>query len=126
MNFKGERRMNSGKSQVRRRKSRTRRNGFLRKTIFFIITFADIVVFGTFNGSGKVSAHDDRPESSGSRKYYKSIEVKAGDTLWNIAEEYMDESYRSVSEYMNELIEINQLSSGKIQEGCYLTIVYYL
>ena len=118
--------MNTGILQVRRRKSRTRSNGFLRKTILFIIIFAVIAFFGTSNGSGKVSAHDDRPESSGSRKYYKSIEVKAGDTLWNIAEEYMDESYHSVNEYMNELIEINQLGSGKIHEGCYLTIVYYL
>ena len=88
--------------------------------------FALIVIFGTYNGSNKVSAHDDKSEISDNHKYYKSIEVKAGDTLWDIAEEYMDESYHSVNEYVNELIEINQLGSGKIHEGRYLTVVYRL
>lgn len=34
---------------------------------------------------------------------YKSIEVKHGDTLWNIAETYMDDRYDSVAEYVNVL-----------------------
>lgn len=115
--------MRTNRTRIRRRK----RTGFIRRSIFFIIVFAVIVILGTYNGrGGKVSAHDSRPEISDSRRYYKSIEVKAGDTLWDIAEIYMDDSYHSVNEYVDELMEINQLSSARIHEGCYLTIVYHL
>lgn len=96
------------------------------RSLFFVTVLSIIVILGTYSGTGRVRAHDSRPEGSGSRKYYRSIEVQSGDTLWDIAELYMDDSYHSVTEYMNELIEINQLGSGRIHEGRYLTVVYQL
>lgn len=114
--------MRTGRTQRRQRKGR---GGSVRKSIFFFVVFTAIVLFSAYNGSGRVHAYEGRLESY-NNKYYKSIEVQAGDTLWDIAEVYMDESYHSVNEYVNELIEINQLGSGKIHEGRYLTIVYRL
>lgn len=58
-------------------------------------------------------------------KYYTSIEIKAGDTLWSIAYQYANEKYISVEDYIEELKYMNCLSSDQIIEGCYLTISYY-
>lgn len=58
-------------------------------------------------------------------KYYTSLEVERGDTLWSIASEYADEAYCSVQEYIEELKYMNNLTSDKIVEGHYLTISYY-
>ena len=56
---------------------------------------------------------------------YKTVSVSSGDTLWNIAEKYMNNDYDSVQAYMKELKEINGLSGDKIYEGKYLMVPYY-
>lgn len=61
-----------------------------------------------------------------STKYYKTIEITSGDTLWDIAETYIDDNYDSVKEYVQELKDINHLDSDSIQDGQYLTVAYYL
>lgn len=59
-------------------------------------------------------------------KYYTSIRVSSGDTLWDIAKEYRTEEY---SEYFQLHCrgpgEINHLSSNQITDGMYLCIPYY-
>ena len=55
----------------------------------------------------------------------KSIEIQSGDTLWGIAEEYMNEKDGSIIEYIDEVKEINGLKSDDIQDSQYLTIAYY-
>lgn len=77
---------------------------------------------------GKVSsdAHGNPEEEPVSFQYYKSIEIQDGDTLWGIAEEYMNEQYYDcIQEYIAELKEINQLVTDDIQSANYLTVVYY-
>ena len=44
-------------------------------------------------------------------KYYTSIRVSSGDTLWDIAKEYRTEEYSDISSYIAEVREINHLSS---------------
>ena len=58
-------------------------------------------------------------------KYYTSIRVNAGDTLWQIAGEHMTEDYKDIHEYMNEICSINHISKDEIQTGQYLVIPYY-
>jgi len=60
------------------------------------------------------------------QKYYTSIEIKKGDSLWSIAQAHMSNEYDSVQEYINELKEINALDSDCINEAEYLTVAYYL
>ena len=54
-------------------------------------------------------------------KYYTSIRVSSGATLWDIAKEYRTEEYSDIS----EVREINHLSSNQITDGMYLCIPYY-
>ena len=91
----------------------------------FLAVFAAVIVAGlsVFAGSELVDAHDTKDVVI--CKYYKSIEIEEGDSLWSIAKEYMTEDYNSIYEYINEVMEMNNLESEQIQEGQYLTIVYY-
>lgn len=59
-------------------------------------------------------------------KYYTQIEIQAGDSLWDIAGEYMEHGpYESRKDYMNEVVELNQLSSTTIIQGQHLVVPYY-
>lgn len=89
--------------------------------------FSIIMILGlsAFYGSGLVSAHDNAKDNSIRYKYYKSIQIHCGDTLWNIAEENMSDDYESVNDYITEVKKINKLSSDQIQDSQYLMVPYY-
>ena len=75
-------------------------------------------------GSLFVSAHEDTADTDTIYKYYKSIEIQPGDTLWDIAESTMTSEYDSVQEYVQVLKDMNNLESDDIQAGQYLMIAY--
>lgn len=61
-----------------------------------------------------------------SYKYYTSIQVQTGDTLWDIAHTYCTTEYNSISDYIEEVCSINHISSGdEIHSGQYITVPYY-
>lgn len=57
-------------------------------------------------------------------KFYKSITIQKGDTLWDLASEYMTDDYASVAEYVTVLKELNHLQGEKILAGNKLIVVY--
>ena len=67
---------------------------------------------------------ENRPKAP-TYKYYTSIQVESGDTLWEIAEEYRTEEYEDINSYIEEVKEINHLTSSQITDGMYLCIPYY-
>ncbi|MDE7184550.1 MAG: LysM peptidoglycan-binding domain-containing protein [Lachnospiraceae bacterium] len=59
-------------------------------------------------------------------KYYKSIEITNGDTLWSIANDYFDSAYyKNTREYVSEIKKVNNLTSDEIVAGSYIIIPYY-
>jgi len=56
---------------------------------------------------------------------YDSIKIQSGDTLEAIAREYNTEDYYTNSEYIAEVMRINNLSSDNIHAGCYLTVLSF-
>lgn len=58
-------------------------------------------------------------------KYYTSVEVEYGDTLWGIASNYRTEEYRSLLDYIEEIKTLNGLQSDMIRSGQFLVIPYY-
>lgn len=58
-------------------------------------------------------------------KYYTSIQVEAGDTLWTIASEHISAEYDDLNEYITEVCSINHISKDEIHAGQYLVIPYY-
>jgi hypothetical protein len=53
--------------------------------------------------------------------------VKYGETLWSIAEEYLDdEHYASIEDYIKEVKKINSLKDDEaIIAGRYIVVPYY-
>ena len=58
-------------------------------------------------------------------KYYTSVQVKQGDSLWSIASSYMTAECGEVSAYIDEIKELNHLSNDAIHAGEYLLVPYY-
>lgn len=102
------------------RKRQVRRN-----TVIFMISLLIIIFFITFFITSFSSQASDKAHPH-YYKYYKSIEIKKGDTLWSIANEYMDiQHYEGISDYINEVKEMNALTNNRITSGNYLIIPYY-
>ncbi len=82
------------------------------------------ISFLIFHFTPQNTQADSEPKAP-TYKYYTSIRVSSGDTLWDIAKEYRTEEYSDISSYIAEVREINHLSSNQITDGMYLCIPYY-
>ncbi len=59
-------------------------------------------------------------------KYYTSVQIEPGDTLWSLADKYADcEHYASQEQYITEVMNMNHLTGEDICAGNYLIIPYY-
>ena len=87
-------------------------------TVCLAVTLA--VVFGSFLSRAKARG----PETA-YYKYYTNVEIQPGDTLWTLADGYL-ENYESKELYIDEVIELNSLSdNGRIISGQSLILPYY-
>lgn len=95
-----------------------------RKICYMVPAVILFIAIITIMAGFKANAQDKKiPE--GVYKYYRTIEVNSGDTLWSIADKYADSSYISKENYINEIKKINNISGDTIHSGSYLTISYY-
>ncbi len=113
------------RSERRIRNNRIRRKREMRKHfLLFVMTFCLIVITSIAVSSFRSSAKNDSSQKAA--KYYKSIVVSNSDTLWSIAEDYMDDShYDSIYEYIREVMQINSLKSDAIYADAHLIVPYY-
>ena len=113
------------RSERRILKNRIRRQREMRKNFIILVMTVCLITTGTLSLSGfRSNAKDDSTEIS--YKYYKSITVANNDTLWSIAEKYMDEDhYDSIVDYIGEVKRMNSLTDDVIHYGEYLVIPYY-
>ena len=92
--------------------------------LILVMTICLIITCSISLNGFRSNAKDGSTEVS--YKYYKSISVANSDTLWSIAEQYMDvEHYDSISEYIQEVKCMNHLTDDMIHYGDYLIIPYY-
>lgn len=105
--------------------SRRRRQRQVRKNIYMLaLSIIPIILLSVFVISISTQASD--LEQHTKYKYYKSIEISKGDTLWSIANENIDtDHYKSVQEYVNEIKEMNSMKTDHIISGSCLIIPYY-
>lgn len=117
--------MSTTLSERRIRNNRIRRRRELRRHfLIFILTLILSVGISVTFFSLRTKAQSSDEEIQ--YKYYKSIVVESGDTLWNLAEEYgILEYYGSHQEYIDEVMRMNGLSDDKITAGQYIIIPYY-
>ena len=86
-------------------------------TLCLVILLA--ITFGSFLSKAK-----DKEEAVVYYKYYTNIEIQPGDTLWDLADEYM-EHYESKEAYIREVSQLNSIRDGKIISGQSLIMPYY-
>ena len=106
------------RAKIKRKRQVAKQKMFFLLAALLIITLGSIV-FGSIFSSAK-NPESDLPKN----KYYKSIEIESGDSLWSIAQEYC-EPHADVREYVNELKELNSLTSSDIHAGQHLVVTYY-
>lgn len=96
------------------------------RSLRWTMMWAVIFVFGmSCFGIAKLKVEAREPEPASYIRYYKSVYLEEGDSLWNLAKEYGTGSPITVEEYIQEIKEINGLREDTIHRGCYLTVVYF-
>ncbi len=111
------------RSERRIRNNKIRRRRERRKNIFLAALTICLVFTLSFTVSGFLSnAKTDSNDIS--IKYYKSIMVEHGDTLWSIAAEHVNGT-GATADLVNEIKELNDLHGDGITAGSYLVVPYF-
>lgn len=113
------------RSEERIINNKIRRKRELRRKFFMSFMTVCLVITISIGLNGFLSNAKDN-NSRTSHKYYTSITVSKEDSLWSIAEKYMDkEHYESTNEYIQEVKNMNHLGNDIITYGEHLIISYY-
>ena len=93
---------------------------------FIVAILTVVIVLGFALSYGVLISQATSEIDDISYKYFTSIEVASGDTLWTIAQEYSDtENYDSIEEYIEEVKNMNHMSSDTLLAGQFLIVPYY-
>ena len=93
---------------------------------FVLVLLAVCMLFlGVFIGSRRVAQVEAMGNTTDREKFYTSIIVEKGDTLWSIADEYMSDEYEDRDSFMDEVREMNHLTGSIIHVDSTLLIPYY-
>ncbi len=106
-------------------RNRIRRNRQIRNRLMMcFLTIILVAAFSSFFFGFRTKAQEN--DEGKAYKYYKSITIEAGDTLWHYAKQYGDERYYdNCNDYIREVKSINALRSDHITAGCHLILPYY-
>lgn len=112
-------------SERRIKINRIRRKRQLRRNIIAgMFTFVLILSFSFMFFTLRTKAQGNDEETL--YKYYKSVIVEKGDTLWDYAETYGNtQYYDSYNAYIKEVMDMNFLPDEKITCGQHIIIPYY-
>ncbi len=106
-----------------RRKRRRQRE--IRR-IFILAGIAVVLVLGFALSYRAFLSHANTEIDSISYKYFTSIQIEPGDTLWNLADRYADqEHYDSREVYITEVMAMNHMTDEDLSAGSYLILPYY-
>lgn len=106
---------------MKRNNKRQREAAQKRITVLFCSIIAIVmlcsIMFGTINTQAA--------PAETTNKYYTSVQIEAGDTLWGIANEYITDDYTDMNVYIEEVCAINHITKDEIHAGQYIVIPYY-
>lgn len=97
-----------------------------RTAVSLLFTGCLVLILAVAFGSFLSKAEKKKASGDTFYKYYTSIEIQPGDTLWTLADAYMDDHFESKNAYIQEVRELNSLNcEGCIVSGEYLLLPYY-
>lgn len=112
-------------SERRIRNNKIRRKRQLRRNFMMTLFSAVLVLTFSIGGFAIGSKAQDKEEVV-LYKYYTNIEVRYGETLWDIAGTYYcDEKYDDYNHYISEVMQINGLYNEEVSAGSFLIVPYY-
>ncbi len=104
--------------------NRQRRKRQLRVRLALLLSVLTILTGSGLLGGRMILAAREK-DIPVSYKYFTSIPVKEGDTLWSLASVYTEGDERSRRNFMREVIRINHMLDDQLQAGDWLIIPYY-
>ena len=107
------------KSRILKRKRIMKRRITLAAIAIMFITMGSVVCGSIFSSAKNPAL--DVPQY----KYYKSITIEQGDSLWSLAQEYNNNSNVSTDDYIDEIVQVNGLKNKTIHAGQHIVIAYY-
>ena len=84
-----------------------------------------VVALGILLGTSMNALASSDKDIASYNKYYESIRVESGDTLWNIADEYITGFNVEKQDYIAEVCQINGITEDQIHAGDYIIVPYY-
>lgn len=105
-----------------KKQQRTRQ---IQHRVFGVILFIAVIVAIFSINSFMIKAKASSEEEVRKYKYYTSVIVENGETLWEIAKEHSGEEFSSLNDYIAEVKSINRLTTDKIYAGEELIVPYY-
>ena len=84
-----------------------------------------VVALGILLGTSMNTLASSEKDIASYNKYYESICIECGDTLWTIADEYVEGFNISKLDYIEEVCQINGISEDNIHAGDYIIVPYY-
>jgi cell division protein YceG involved in septum cleavage len=85
-----------------------------------------VLIGSNFFGHSLMNALADETEQIEMVKYYTSVQIERGDSLWSIAGKYIENSGMTTADYVKELKNMNGLREDIIHSGQYLTVMYFV
>lgn len=102
------------------RRAKQRKNHYKKAMLIFTAIILGIILATVLSHSmsSAQNAHN-------SYKYYTSVEILPGDSLWSVADQYMTNDYHDKNSYINEVMEINHMTDTALRVGDSITVPYY-
>ncbi len=114
------------KSEIRIYRNRIRRQRIARQQRIALVMIIAIIMFLVMFLASSIILEAETDTYIPEYKYYKSITVNAGDTLWNIAaDNYSSDHYESINSYIDEICSINNILGDEIGAGEDIVVPYF-
>ena len=103
----------------RERRARALRKQREKRKMILLIVLTLVVIFVIGMGFGSMITRAKEPAAPAMYKYYANVEIQDGDTLWDLAGDYMDAAH------YEDRMTINGMHDTCLIEGRKIILPYY-
>ena len=96
-----------------------------RQKLFVAFVVVLLVSLGILFGTSVNALASSKTDIASYNKYYTSIQVESGDTLWDISDDFIGNMNIDRTEYIDEICQINGIVQDEIHAGDYIVVPYY-